>query len=38
MIADAIKDCSKRGDTILDTFGGSGSTLIAADLAGAKPI
>ena len=30
MIADAIKDCSKRGGIILDPFGGSGSTLIAA--------
>lgn len=31
LIADAIKDCSKRGDLILDIFAGSGSTLIAAD-------
>ena len=30
MIVDAIKDCSKRGGIILDPFGGSGSTLIAA--------
>ena len=30
MIADAIKDVSKRGDIVLDVFGGSGSTLIAA--------
>ncbi|WP_233713140.1 DNA methyltransferase [Amaricoccus solimangrovi] len=29
MIADAIRDCSKRGGIILDPFGGSGSTLIA---------
>ena len=34
MIADAIKDCSKRGGIILDPFGGSGSTLIAAAKAG----
>lgn len=34
LIGDAIRDCSKRGDIILDMFGGSGSTLIAADLAG----
>lgn len=31
MIIDAIKDTSKRGDIVLDPFGGSGSTLIAAE-------
>jgi DNA modification methylase len=31
MIMDAIKDSSKRGDIVLDGFGGSGSTLIAAE-------
>lgn len=30
MIADAIKDVSARGNIVLDLFGGSGSTLIAA--------
>jgi DNA modification methylase len=30
LVADAIRDCSGRGDTVLDIFGGSGSTLIAA--------
>lgn len=34
MIADAIYDCSNRGDTVLDPFLGSGSTLIAAERAG----
>jgi DNA modification methylase len=34
MIADAIKDCSKRGNIVLDCFGGSGSTLIAAHKTG----
>ena len=34
MIADAIKDCSKRGEIILDGFGGSGSTLMAAEKTG----
>jgi DNA modification methylase len=31
LVADAIKDCSKRGDTILDPFAGSGTTVIAAE-------
>lgn len=31
MVADAIKDCTRRGDVVLDPFGGSGSTLIAAE-------
>lgn len=34
MIADAIRDCSKRGEIVLDGFGGSGSTLIAAEKTG----
>jgi DNA modification methylase len=34
LIADAIKDCSRRGETELDPFGGSGSTLIAAEKTG----
>jgi DNA modification methylase len=32
MIADAIKDVSRRGGIVLDLFGGSGSTLIAAHM------
>ena len=31
MIADAIMDCSDRGQIVLDPFGGSGSTLIASE-------
>lgn len=31
LIADVIKDASARGDLILDPFGGSGSTVIAAE-------
>lgn len=31
MIADAIKDCCPQGGIVLDAFGGSGSTLIAAE-------
>ncbi len=34
LVADAIKDCSRRGETVLDLFGGSGSTLIAAEQCG----
>jgi hypothetical protein len=31
MMSDAIKDASRRGEIVLDPFGGSGSTLIAAE-------
>jgi len=31
MIADAIKDCTKRNQIVLDPFAGSGSTLIACE-------
>jgi DNA modification methylase len=34
LIADALKDCSRRGEIVLDCFGGSGSTLIAAEKTG----
>jgi DNA modification methylase len=34
MIADAILDCSARGEIVLDSFLGSGSTLIAAERTG----
>lgn len=34
MIADAIRDVSGRGEIVLDVFGGSGSTLIAAEKTG----
>jgi hypothetical protein len=36
MIADAIRDVSGRGDIVLDAFGGSGSTLIAAHKTGRR--
>ncbi len=36
MIADAIKDVSRRGAIVLDLFGGSGSTLIAAEKTGRR--
>ena len=34
LIADAIRDCSRRGELVLDCFAGSGSTLIAAEKTG----
>lgn len=34
LIADAIKDCTLRGDLVLDPFGGSGTTIIAAEKTG----
>lgn len=34
LVADAIRDCSRRGEVVLDAFGGSGSTLIAAEKTG----
>jgi DNA modification methylase len=34
LVADALRDCSKRGDVVLDAFGGSGTTLIAAQKCG----
>lgn len=34
MVADAIRDCTARGDVVLDAFAGSGTTLIAAHQTG----
>jgi len=36
LVADAIRDVTKRGAIILDLFGGSGTTLIAAERTGRK--
>jgi DNA modification methylase len=36
MVADAILDCSARGEVVLDTFLGSGTTLIAAERTGRR--
>lgn len=36
MIADAIKDCSRRGDLILDPFCGSGTIIVAAQRTGRR--
>jgi DNA modification methylase len=34
LVADAIRDCSKRNGVILDPFGGSGTTILAAERTG----
>ncbi len=34
MIADAILDCTARGEVVLDSFLGSGTTVIAAERVG----
>ena len=34
LVADAILDCSRRGDRVLDGFAGSGTTLLAAERTG----
>ncbi len=34
LVADAIRDCSKRNGLVLDPFAGSGTTLIAAEKTG----
>jgi DNA modification methylase len=36
LVADAIKDCSKQGDIVLDPFCGSGTILVAAERTGRK--
>ncbi len=36
LVADAMKDVTQRGDVVLDTFGGSGTTLLAAERVGRK--
>src|SRR5215472_8948153 len=34
LVVDALEDCSKRGEVVLDPFGGFGTTLIAAEKIG----
>src|SRR5437016_1070646 len=36
MIADAKKDCTRRNEIVLDTFCGSGATLLAAERVGRR--
>lgn len=38
MVVDAIKDVTARGDTILDPFAGSGTTLLAAQQSGRSAV
>jgi DNA modification methylase len=36
LIADAMKDCSRRGSIVLDSYAGSGSTIAAAEQVGRR--
>lgn len=34
LVADALRDCTRRGELVLDPFAGSGTTLISAEICG----
>jgi DNA modification methylase len=36
MVADALKDCTRRGDIVIDTFSGAGTTILAAERVGRR--
>jgi DNA modification methylase len=36
MVVDALKDCTRRGDIVLDTFAGAGTTILAAERVGRR--
>jgi DNA modification methylase len=36
LVVDAMRDCSRRGDIVLDPFMGSGTTILAAERVGRR--
>jgi len=36
LVADAMRDCSRRGSIVLDAFAGSGTTIMAAEQIGRR--
>ena len=36
LVADAMRDCTRRNDIVLDIFGGSGTTILAAERVGRR--
>jgi DNA modification methylase len=36
LVADAMRDCTRRGDIVIDTFSGAGTTILAAERVGRR--